>query len=564
MKKRLQIKSIKTKILLGFSFVIAALAFMAAYNAYSVHQTNIQMNTIIDKQLPLLIADEEISNNMADRAALVRGYLLYDDESYRKEFENTTKESIELEKKVLKLSDSEKINELIDKKVVWGTLLKKVFAEYDKGNKEAAKEIMASQVIPLERELINGFKDASDNRSTIITNQGKDILDSGHRAMIIIIAISILAIIITLVSEIITARKITKPIHMVIGRMRTIASGDLREVKLDTELHDEFGQLLEAADDMRTHLYEMMLQVNQVSETVNTNSEELAQSANEVAAGSEQVAQTMIDLADSTEKKAGYASLLSKKMDIFDTSIQETNEYSKAIEHSANIIVNLSNDGTQQMEASALQMEKVDRIIRGAVEKVDELNRKSQEISTMVSIIKEIADQTNLLALNASIEAARAGEHGKGFAVVAEEVRKLAEQVAHSVDRITDHADTLQHEFKTVAGVLQDGYHEVKDGAKLANDTRTNFGKINSSITDMYQNVEAIATNLKGIAEDSKEIKGYIQDTAEASEQTAAGIEQTTASTQETISSMEEITKSSEQLAQTSEELNMLIGRFRL
>src|SRR5690606_23932064 len=92
--------------------------------------------------------------------------------------------------------------------------------------------------------------------------------------------------------------------------------------------------------------------------------------------------------------------------------------------------------------------------VMASVTAMTQLEEETQEVGSVLTVIRSIAEQTNLLALNAAIEAARAGEQGRGFAVVADEVRNLAQKTASSTQQIQDIILRLQNSANAVLDAM--------------------------------------------------------------------------------------------------------------
>lgn len=565
LKKMINFKSLKAKILVPFMVVIGLVIIMATITTVNIINTNSNTEEMVDEELALLIADDQLSLSISQRIAAARGYILFGDAMYKNLFDQYTEKSKEYQEQLLTLSGSEEVQNVINKTSDWEEqVITDVFGRYDKGDVTGATSYLHSSVEPYSNALIQDYEKLTTSRVASITNKADSVIDLGKQSLILTVIISLLVILFGISIALLTSNSITKPIKKVMERMNIIAYGDLTSEPLEVTSEDETGQLAIAINQMQVMEKEVMEGMKMASEMLTNHSNDLTQSANEVKSGSEQVATTMQELATGSEAQATTASNLAVVMDNFTKKVQTTNKSGEKIKDSSIGVLSMTNEGKQYMEDTSRQMAKIDEIVLDAVFKMATLDNQTKEINNLVVIIQKIADQTNLLALNAAIEAARAGEHGRGFAVVADEVRKLAEQVAVSIADITGFVGKIQNESKKVIDSLQNGYTEVVEGSSQIKQTGATFNKINSSVTKMVQDIKDISTNLESIQANSELMNSSIEEIASVSEESAAGIEETSAASQEITSSMEEVAGNSEQLADLAKGLADMVDEFKL
>ncbi|WP_028874572.1 methyl-accepting chemotaxis protein [Tepidiphilus margaritifer] len=302
-------------------------------------------------------------------------------------------------------------------------------------------------------------------------------------------------------------RRALRPLDTFVMVTERMASGDLSQT-LHYERNDELGRLAAAINHMRSELASLIGALQREAGDVATRAKTIERQAEEVQ---QRVA-----------AQAGDTHAVAAAMEEFSVALNQLAQHMRETAQRAQASMEKSDEGAETIAAAIEGMNQIARIVEEAADRIRTLDGFSQQISSIVATIREIADQTNLLALNAAIEAARAGEQGRGFAVVADEVRKLAERTGSATREIGDMIDKIQHATSEAVSGMNAGVTEVQRGVENARQARRAIDEIRQEAAETSRAVQEVDQALEQQTEAVHSIAQRVERIAEGAEASAA------------------------------------------
>ena len=330
-------------------------------------------------------------------------------------------------------------------------------------------------------------------------------------------------------------RMVTNPIGKIVGCINQLADGDLT-VRCELSGKTELARLAESLNTMTENLHTLVSMLSKISSNIQQTSELVTRS-------SEKSSHDMMDQSSETDQIVTAIEELSvtaaSVADISSEASTTAEKMSQQAKQSQSVV-----------NSATVSIGKLASDVSNATDVINQLAVETNNIGSVLDVIRGISEQTNLLALNAAIEAARAGEQGRGFTVVADEVRTLASRTHQSTVEIQSMILSLQSGAQEAVKVMSHGKEQAEESVSSGQE----------AVNELDQTTEAVV-----------DINNYNHQIAESSRQQMLVIENIsknvhrishlTDSTTETATSTAGATRNLNNLAI---DLNQAIARFIL
>ncbi|WP_016957562.1 methyl-accepting chemotaxis protein [Catenovulum agarivorans] len=381
-------------------------------------------------------------------------------------------------------------------------------------DKQVAQLEQYRQVWQMDLAKIDKFADWINQQTSQNALQSKQQNASATQWLIIAGGISV---IVTAIISFVMVMGIRRPIKRLTKFSQKVSSGDLTE-NISKTSSDEFGTIGKMLNSISEHLNALVVEVIHTSQSVNSASDNLLSNNQrsldrvfKISSDIETLSAALQELGTSAVHIEERTINTQKEVDNIDRLIKQSRDLSK--------------QNADKLTELGIQMKDASNIVRS-------LRQSSEDISSIVAIIRAVAEQTNLLALNAAIEAARAGENGRGFAVVADEVRELAARTQRSTEEIESIVSRLQGESQKAESMVDIGAEitlaRIEDANDLSKDMRLigdaaaiikdMSASISTSATEQGTVIQDIAQNIAALAEQINDNKAEFNDNVKQTE----------------------------------------------
>lgn len=315
----------------------------------------------------------------------------------------------------------------------------------------------------------------------------------------------------------------------------SISQNDISQ-NCEMQSNDMIGEIIDAFNQMADNLRNVMGQISGATAQLAAAAEETSTITDETSLGVH-AQQTEIDS-------------IASAMDEMTSTVQEVARNAADASNAADAADNEARSGALVATEAIGGIDSLVSEVDSAAQVIRNLKQESENIGSVLDVIRGIAEQTNLLALNAAIEAARAGEQGRGFAVVADEVRTLASRTQHSTQEIQDMIQRLQNGTGNAVKVMEGAQGKAQESSDLVEKAAESLASIAgsvSAINDMNTMIASAAEEQSAVA---AEMQSNMNNIREVADRSADGAQQTA--------------QASEELARLAAEQQSLMAQFKM